>query len=82
MLHWLEVGRGTSETIITSAASQCVKKLLAAAQTKILEPIMLLEIVSAPDFMDAISKDLCGRRAEILSSGLRGTDRVNITFFF
>lgn len=76
MLHWLEVGRGTSDTVISSVANQCIKKLIANAGTKLLEPVMLLEVVSPPDFMDEIESDLYKRRAKVLSTDMRGSDKV------
>lgn len=76
MLHYLEVGKGTSESMISAAVTQCVQKLLNESTTNILEPIMYLEIVSPEDYSSSIMADLTRRRAEIQNVTVRGKNKV------
>ncbi|XP_044728155.1 ribosome-releasing factor 2, mitochondrial [Chrysoperla carnea] len=76
ILHWLEIGRGTSETIISAAVTQCLQKLLMKSQIRILEPIMFLEVVCTSDYVSTIIADLSRRRATIQQVTTRGNNRV------
>ncbi|XP_019755164.2 ribosome-releasing factor 2, mitochondrial isoform X3 [Dendroctonus ponderosae] len=76
MLHWFEVGRGTSETIIASTVTQLVQKLVKLSGTRILEPVMALEIVTPPEHLSSIMADLSRRRTNINSVTMRGKAQV------
>ncbi|VEN49354.1 unnamed protein product [Callosobruchus maculatus] len=78
MLHHLEVGRGTSDTMITAAATQLVQKLLKDSGTNILEPLMHLEIVVPEEALSAVLADLSRRRVTISNVGLRGLSKLVI----
>lgn len=78
ILHWLEVGRGTSDTIISACVSQCVQKLLNQSNVVLLEPIMQLEVVCTSDYVSTVISDLSRRRANVNQVGTRGHSRVSI----
>ncbi|XP_063981816.1 ribosome-releasing factor 2, mitochondrial [Diachasmimorpha longicaudata] len=75
-LHWLEVGKGTSETMVTSAVSQCIRKLLENAGIVLLEPIMQLEIVTPEVYAPSLLGDLGRRRSEIQEITVRRGDKI------
>ncbi|XP_011066295.1 PREDICTED: ribosome-releasing factor 2, mitochondrial isoform X2 [Acromyrmex echinatior] len=75
-LHWLEVARGTSDTIISAATSQCIRKLLQDGNSMLLEPIMQLEIVTPEEYSSSINADLTRRRAIIQEIDMRGNNKV------
>lgn len=75
-LHWLEVARGTSDTMISAAVSQCIRKLLQDANSMLLEPIMQLEIVAPQEYSSSICADLTRRRAEMQRIDVRGHNKV------
>ncbi|EEB14670.1 elongation factor G 2, putative [Pediculus humanus corporis] len=75
-IHFLEIGRGTPDTLITSATIKCIKKLLQNSGTKLLEPIMLVEIITPESTVDAIFNDLGKRRADIYSPESRDLDII------
>ncbi|XP_071453896.1 ribosome-releasing factor 2, mitochondrial isoform X1 [Hetaerina americana] len=63
VLHWFEMKRGTSETIITSSTTQAVQKLLKEVGTVLMEPMMQLEVVLDSDNMlRLVIADLSRRR--------------------
>ncbi|KAK0088909.1 hypothetical protein PV325_010230 [Microctonus aethiopoides] len=64
-LHWLEVGRGTSPTMVSSAVSQCIRKMLNNAGIIVLEPIMALEVVMPDKYSSGVMTDMGKRRAQI-----------------
>ncbi|XP_032676413.1 ribosome-releasing factor 2, mitochondrial isoform X2 [Odontomachus brunneus] len=75
-LHWLELGRGTSDTMVSAATSQCIRKLLRDGYTMLLEPIMRLEIVVPQEYSPSIIADLTRRRAEMQQVDMRGNNKV------
>ncbi|XP_072745297.1 ribosome-releasing factor 2, mitochondrial [Anoplolepis gracilipes] len=75
-LHWLEMARGTSDTIVSAAASQCIRKLLQDGNSTLLEPIMQLEIVAPEEYSPSINSDLTRRRADIQQIDIRGKNKV------
>ncbi|KAK6635136.1 hypothetical protein RUM44_000385 [Polyplax serrata] len=75
-LHWFELGRPTPESIITSAAAQCVKKLLSKSGTSLLEPIMFIEVVCSEKEMSAVINDLSRRRTESCETFVHGSDII------
>jgi elongation factor G len=76
MLHWLEVGRGTSDTIISASVAQCIRKLLEVNGTHLMEPIMNLEVVTDENNSSAILADLSHRRAVVQEISNRGHSKV------
>ncbi|XP_036327396.1 ribosome-releasing factor 2, mitochondrial [Rhagoletis pomonella] len=64
-LHNITIGRGTADSFVMAAAAQCVQKILTSAGTRLLEPIMALEIVAPTERISAIMADLTRRRATI-----------------
>ncbi|CAG9761363.1 unnamed protein product [Ceutorhynchus assimilis] len=76
MLHWFEVGRGTSETIIASTVTQLVQKLIKESGTCILEPVMLLEIVTPSEYLSIVLSDLSRRRAAVNNVSIRGSSKI------
>jgi len=76
LLHWLEVGKGTSDTVISSAVNQCVQKLLKSANTILLEPIMNVEVVTDDMNSSAILSDFGRRRGSIQEITTRSNNRV------
>ncbi|XP_069683538.1 ribosome-releasing factor 2, mitochondrial [Periplaneta americana] len=76
MLHWLEVGRGTSETIISASVTQCIRKLLEMGGTYLLEPIMNLEVVTNDENSSVVLADLSRRRALVQGVSNRGQSKI------
>ncbi|KAJ8974318.1 hypothetical protein NQ317_010914 [Molorchus minor] len=77
VLHMLEVGRGTSETMITATATQLVQKLLRESGTDILEPIMHLEVVTPEEHLSIVMADLSRRRtAAVKNITMRGKSKA------
>ncbi len=62
----------TSEPAIRSAAAQAFNRLLQEGEFYVLEPIMLLEVVTPEEFLGNIQSDLNARRALIVNSDRRG----------
>ncbi|XP_057659734.1 ribosome-releasing factor 2, mitochondrial [Diorhabda carinulata] len=76
ILHYLEVGKGTSETMISATVTHLIQKILKEVDTKILEPIMDLEIISPEEHVSVIISDLSRRRANVYNIGIRGNSKV------
>lgn len=76
MLHWLEVGRGTSDTVVTATVTQLVQKLLKDSGTCVLEPVMHLEIVSPSEYLSGVLADLSRRRAAVNNVTERGNSKI------
>ncbi|XP_066995620.2 ribosome-releasing factor 2, mitochondrial [Anabrus simplex] len=75
-LHRLEVSKGTSETIISTAANQCVRKILQSEGTRLMEPVMVIEVVSRTEDSAAVLADLNRRRSTLKSIIDRGHNKV------
>ncbi|KAH8381305.1 hypothetical protein KR093_002532 [Drosophila rubida] len=71
-LHNVLVGRGTADSFIMAAAAQCVQKLLTTSGTRLLEPIMALQIVAPNDHVSGVMADLSRRRAIIKDVTTKG----------
>ncbi|XP_016961303.1 ribosome-releasing factor 2, mitochondrial isoform X1 [Drosophila biarmipes] len=64
-LHNATIGRGTADSFVMATAAQCVQKLLSTSGTRLLEPIMSLQIVAPSERISGIIADLSRRRALI-----------------
>ncbi|KAH8243343.1 hypothetical protein KR032_006619 [Drosophila birchii] len=64
-LHNAIIGRGTADSFVMATAAQCVQKLLSTSGTRLLEPIMALQIVAPSERISGIMADLSRRRALI-----------------
>ncbi|KAL1461885.1 hypothetical protein WDU94_013750, partial [Cyamophila willieti] len=51
LVHWLEVGRYTSDPVISSCTTQCMYKALKSAGIILLEPYMYLEIIADTQYV-------------------------------
>ncbi|XP_034112482.1 ribosome-releasing factor 2, mitochondrial [Drosophila albomicans] len=71
-LHNVVIGRGTADSFIMAAAAQCVQKLLTTNGTRLLEPIMALQIVAPNDRVSGIMADLSRRRSLIKDVTTKG----------
>lgn len=71
-LHKLVIGRGTVDSFIAAAASQCVQKILHEADCRLMEPMMAIQIVVPNERVSPILSDLGRRRAQILEVAMRG----------
>ncbi|XP_018570990.1 ribosome-releasing factor 2, mitochondrial [Anoplophora glabripennis] len=76
MLHNLEVGRGTSETMVTATVTQVVQKLVKNSGTDILEPVMFLEVVAPEEYLSVVLADLSRRRSVIKDVTMRGKSKA------
>lgn len=76
LLHWLEVGKGTSDTMVSAAITQCIQKLLRTGGTILLEPVMQLEIVTSQETLSQVISDLARRRAQIQEVATRGQSKI------
>ncbi|XP_037957013.1 ribosome-releasing factor 2, mitochondrial-like isoform X2 [Teleopsis dalmanni] len=64
-LHNIVVGRGTADSFIMAAAVQCIQKILNTIGTRLLEPVMEIQIVSPAENISQILADLSRRRGII-----------------
>ncbi|XP_045502415.1 ribosome-releasing factor 2, mitochondrial [Colias croceus] len=75
-LHWLEVGKGTSDTTVTAATVQCLRKVFELSGSTLLEPVMLLQVVCPESHSARALADLARRRATVQHVQLRHTNKV------
>ncbi|CAH1098507.1 unnamed protein product [Psylliodes chrysocephalus] len=78
-LHLLQLGKGTSDTVIAATVTQLVQKMLREIGTSIMEPIMNLEIVTPAEHLSIVMADLTRRRAIISNVGVRGNSKLVIS---
>lgn len=71
-LHKLVIGRGTVDSFIAAAVSQCVQKILLEADCRLMEPMMAIQIVVPNERVSPLLSDLGRRRAQILEVAMRG----------
>ncbi|XP_013135798.1 PREDICTED: ribosome-releasing factor 2, mitochondrial [Papilio polytes] len=64
-LHWLELGRGTSDSALGAAAVQCLRKVFEEAGSAVLEPMMSLQVVVPESHSARVTADLARRRADL-----------------
>lgn len=77
VLHDLRIGRGTADSFVMAAVAQCVQRILLAADCRLLEPIMAIQIIVPAERASKILSDLGKRRATVLDVVARGdTHRV------
>uniref|UniRef100_A0A182NE67 Ribosome-releasing factor 2, mitochondrial n=1 Tax=Anopheles dirus TaxID=7168 RepID=A0A182NE67_9DIPT len=72
-LHALTIGKGTADPFIMAAAAQCIGSILSKARCRLLEPDMLVEIVTPSEYLPPILADLSRRRARIEDVAPRGS---------
>uniref|UniRef100_A0A182IQ15 Ribosome-releasing factor 2, mitochondrial n=1 Tax=Anopheles atroparvus TaxID=41427 RepID=A0A182IQ15_ANOAO len=72
-LHALIIGKGTVDTFIMAAAAQCINNILSTSECRLLEPNMLLEIVTLNEYLSPILADLSRRRARVEDISQRGS---------
>ncbi|XP_050664010.1 ribosome-releasing factor 2, mitochondrial [Leptidea sinapis] len=75
-LHWFEVGRGTSDSTVSSAVVHCLRKVFELCGSTLLEPVMSLEVVCPESHSSRVLADLARRRADIHHIHLRHTNKV------
>ncbi|XP_027208842.2 ribosome-releasing factor 2, mitochondrial isoform X1 [Penaeus vannamei] len=75
-LHWLEIGRGTSETMVSAAAAQCLHQLLQKSNAQLLEPFMQLEIITEEETTPSVLADISRRRGNVLQVAQRQDMKV------
>lgn len=75
-LHWLEIGRGTSDSILTATVAQCLKKILEQSDSILLEPVMRVEVVCPESHVSRVMADLTRRRTDILQMQVRNMNKV------
>ncbi|XP_026461965.1 ribosome-releasing factor 2, mitochondrial-like [Ctenocephalides felis] len=75
ILHGLEIARGTTDTFVIAAASQCVQKLLNQGGCELLEPLMFVEITLPEEKLSSVMADLSNRRATIRNVVNRGQQK-------
>lgn len=78
VLHKLTIGRKTAESVVMSATSQCIQKMLRKIGCKLLEPLMSIQIIVPGNRLSAVLGDLAQRRADISEVVVRGDNRVRI----
>ncbi|KAH8288516.1 hypothetical protein KR054_004381 [Drosophila jambulina] len=78
-LHNATIGRGTADSFVMATAAQCVQKLLSTSGTRLLEPIMALQIVAPSERISGIMADLSRRRA-LINDVLPKGDRNKVSF--
>ncbi|XP_045776474.1 ribosome-releasing factor 2, mitochondrial [Maniola jurtina] len=75
-LHWFEVGRGTSDSVVAATVTQCLRKVFEEAESVLLEPVMFLELVCPESHSSRLLADLARRRADIQHIHLRHKNKV------
>ncbi|XP_073950110.1 ribosome-releasing factor 2, mitochondrial-like isoform X1 [Choristoneura fumiferana] len=75
-LHWFEVGRGTSDSVVSATVVQCLRKVFEEAEAMLLEPVMLLQVVCPESHSARVLADLTRRRADILAINIRARNKV------
>ncbi|XP_063831183.1 ribosome-releasing factor 2, mitochondrial [Ostrinia nubilalis] len=75
-LHWLEVTRSTSDSVLGATVVQCLRKVFEEADSMLLEPVMSLEVVCPESHAARVLTDLTRRRAEIRHIQLRHQNKV------
>ncbi|XP_062516470.1 ribosome-releasing factor 2, mitochondrial-like isoform X2 [Corticium candelabrum] len=77
LLVSLDVARGTPIPVVTACAAECTARVLTAAETHLMEPIMDLEIVVGEEKLGVVLSDLSTqRRATIREIQSREDTRV------
>ncbi|XP_065344902.1 ribosome-releasing factor 2, mitochondrial [Cloeon dipterum] len=76
VLHAFSSSFGTTDTAIIAATTQCIQKLLKVGGTRLLEPVMQMELIADPDVVSAIISDLTRRRGNIVTIAERGKQKV------
>lgn len=64
-LHNATIGRGTADSFVMAATGQCIQKILSNSGTRLLEPIMALQIIVPSERVSTVLADLSRRRAKI-----------------
>lgn len=72
ILNRLVIGRGTADSFIMAATTQCVQKILLDANCRLMEPMMSIQIVLPSERVSSVLGDLGRRRAQILDVSFRG----------
>ncbi|KAF9412423.1 hypothetical protein HW555_009092 [Spodoptera exigua] len=75
-LHWFELGRGTSDSVITATVAQCLRKVFEEADPLLLEPLMYLEVVCPESHSARVLADLARRRTQIQHIHVRHQNKV------
>ncbi|KAL7022628.1 hypothetical protein ACKWTF_012318 [Chironomus riparius] len=74
ILHKLVIGRGTVDSFIAAVTAQCIQKILIEADSKLMEPMMAIQIVLPSDKVSQVITDLARRRSQIIDISMRGED--------
>lgn len=72
ILNRLVIGRGTADSFIMAATTQCIQKILLQADCRLMEPMMSVQIVLPEAKVSPVLADLGRRRAQIVDISLRG----------
>ncbi|KPI92112.1 Ribosome-releasing factor 2, mitochondrial [Papilio xuthus] len=75
-LHWLELGRGTSDSVLGAGVVQCLRKVFEEAQSAVLEPMMSLQVVVPESHSARVTADLARRRADVQQVNTRHGNKV------
>lgn len=70
-LLWLEVGKGTSLSMLSAVASQCLTAGFRKASMYLLEPVMHLSIAVNKGYAGGVLNNLSQKRSQILNMELR-----------
>lgn len=74
ILHRLVIGRGTVDAFIAAVTTQCIQKILIEADSKLMEPMMAIQIVLPSEKVSQVITDLARRRSQIIDISMRGED--------
>lgn len=74
ILHRLVIGRGTVDAFIAAVTTQCIQKILIEADSKLMEPMMAIQIVLPSEKVSQVITDLARRRSQIVDISMRGED--------
>lgn len=66
----------SSEIAFRAAASMCFKSAFQKAGPKLLEPVMLVDITTAEDYLGAITGSIATKRGKILNMDLKNGTRI------
>ena len=76
IVHKAEVGRGTVDTMVVAGSANIVRQLLAKAEVRLAEPVMVLEVSIEEEMVGKVVQDMVKRRGEILRTEGQGEGMV------
>ena len=64
LVHWAEVGRGTLDTMVVADCANIVRQVLAKAEVRLAEPVMIFEVSTEEEMVVKVVQDMVGTGQE------------------